>query len=76
MATKKASRTGGSKVKDWVTQKEAAEARGVGLNVVGNWLVRGRLKHSKVEYGKTLVSLSEVLNYEPQKGGRPARKRR
>lgn len=56
---------------DWVTQAEAAEARGVGLSVVGNWLVRGRLKHSKTQHGKRLVSLSEVLNYVPSKGGRP-----
>lgn len=61
----------GEEVNDWVTQAAAAEARGVGLNVVGNWLVRGRLKHSKVEHGKRLVSLSEVLNYVPSKGGRP-----
>jgi predicted site-specific integrase-resolvase len=56
---------------DWVTPKEAADERGVEVNVVTNWLSRGRLKHTKTEHGKRLVSLSEVLNYVPSKGGRP-----
>lgn len=58
-------------VNDWVTQGDAADKRGVHVNVVNNWLARGRLKHAKAMYGKRLVSLSEVLNYEPSKGGRP-----
>jgi len=75
MATKKAKKSGGDEVSDWVTQKDAAEARGVEVNVIGNWLLRGRLKHSKVMFGKTLVSLSEVMSHEPLKGGRPKTKK-
>jgi predicted site-specific integrase-resolvase len=71
MATKKKRSSGGEEVNDWVTQAEAAEARGVTVNVVGNWLARGRLRHSKEMYGRRLVSRSEVLNYVPSKGGRP-----
>jgi hypothetical protein len=59
---------------DWVTQKEAADARGVALNVVNNWVGRGRLTKTKEAFGKVLVSLSEVLNYEPSKGGKPPKK--
>jgi hypothetical protein len=58
-------------VSDWVTQSEAAGKRGVAVNVVNNWLARGRLKHSKTQFGKRLVSLSEVLSYEPGSGGWP-----
>jgi hypothetical protein len=59
---------------DWVTQKEAADERGVALNVVNNWVARGRLTKTKEAFGKVLVSLSEVLEYEPSKGGRPPEK--
>ena len=58
-------------MKDWVTQTEAAELRGVSVNVISNWLTRGRLKHSTLIYGRRLVSRSEVLNYRPPKAGRP-----
>lgn len=60
---------------DWVTQKEAAEQRGVEVGVIGNWIRRRRLRHVKMEYGKRLVSLSEVLNHEPLKAGRPSAKK-
>jgi predicted site-specific integrase-resolvase len=59
---------------DWVTQKEAADARGVSLKVVNNWVGRGRLTKTKEAFGKVLVSLSEVLGYEQSKGGRTPQK--
>jgi hypothetical protein len=71
MPSKKKKPSEGESVDDWVTQTDAAKARGVSLSVVANWLARGRLKNSKVEYGKNLVSLSEVLNYQPLTGGWP-----
>ena len=71
MVTKRSKSVRGGRVTDWVTQSEAAAERRVGVNVIGNWLLRGRLKHSKEVYGKRLVSLSEVMRYEPLKGGRP-----
>ena len=40
------------------------------MNVIGNLLLRGRLKHSMEVYGMRLVSLSEVLGHEPLKSGR------
>lgn len=76
MVTKKKAYKGDEEVSDWVSQKEAADARGVELNVVNNWLSRGRLKHSKTQFGRRLVSLSEVLNYEPGQGGWPKGKSR
>jgi hypothetical protein len=74
MTTKKKATRRVKEVTDWVTQKEAADERGVELNVVGNWVARGRVSH-KDAYGKRLVSRSEVLNYQPSKGGRPSKKR-
>lgn len=75
MATKKKRGSEVKEVTDWVTQAEAAERRGVGVNVIGNWLARGRLRHTKTMFGKRLVSLSEVMGYEPLKGGRPSTKK-
>lgn len=57
-------------VEDWVTQAEAANLRGVSVNVINNWLARGRLKHMREQFGKRLVSRAEVLSYQPSKGGR------
>jgi hypothetical protein len=53
---------------DWITQLEAAELRGVAVQVVNNWVRRGRIR-AKERYGKVLVSRSGVLAYEPQKPG-------
>lgn len=53
---------------DWITQLEAAELRGVAVQVVNNWVRRGRIR-TKERYGKVLVSRSSVLAYESQKPG-------
>lgn len=55
---------------DWITQNDAAELRGVSVQVINNWVRRGHIKTTEL-YGKTLVSKSDVLSYEPSKGGRP-----
>jgi hypothetical protein len=53
---------------NWITQLEAAELRGVAVQVVNNWVRRGRIR-AKQRYGKVLVSHGDVLAYEPQKPG-------
>jgi hypothetical protein len=55
---------------DWVTQKEAADKAGRSLASVNNLVKRGRIA-SKELYGKTLVSLSEVLSYAVSAGRPP-----
>ncbi len=57
-------------MKDLITQTEAAELRGVSLRSINNLVQRGRLK-SFEQFGRTLVYRSEVLAFEPLKGGRP-----
>lgn len=56
---------------DLITMTEAAELRGYkGVSAISQLIARGRI--SSVErFGKTLVYRSEVLTYEPDKGGRP-----
>ena len=55
---------------DWITQIEAAELRGLSVQVINNWVRRGRIRSTEI-YGKVLVSRADVLSYEPGKGGRP-----
>jgi hypothetical protein len=59
-------------MEDWITQSEAANLRGISVQVINNWVRRGRVR-TKERYGKTLVSRSEVLAFNPEenKGGRP-----
>lgn len=61
-------------VQGWITQLEAAELRKVTLQVVNNWVRRGRVR-SKEKYGKVLVSRADVLAYEPTKPGRKTTKK-
>jgi predicted site-specific integrase-resolvase len=53
---------------DWITQLEAAELRGVAVQVVNNWVRRGRIR-TKERYGKVLVSRGDVLAYESLRPG-------
>jgi hypothetical protein len=53
---------------DWITQLEAAGLRDVTIQVVNNWIRRGRVRTKEV-YGKVLVSRSDVLSYTPLKPG-------
>ena len=59
-------------MEDWITQTEAAELRGLSVQVVHNWVRRGRVRTTE-RYGKTLVSRADVLAYNPveNRGGRP-----
>lgn len=52
---------------DWVTQSEAAEKTGKSLAAINNLVRRGRIA-SKEIYGKKLVSLSEIQNYDVNPG--------
>lgn len=55
---------------DLITQLEAAELKGCSLQAINNLVRRGRLKGYE-KYGRVLVSRSEVVGFEPSKGGRP-----
>ncbi len=57
-------------MEDLITQAEAAELRGSTIPAINELVRRGRLR-SVERYGKTLVFRSDVLAYEPSKGGRP-----
>lgn len=57
-------------VTDLITQREAASLLGVSLNVINNWISRGRIR-AFPKYGRNLVSRSEVVSHQPSKGGRP-----
>lgn len=57
-------------VSDWVSQAEAARMRGVSRQAIRKLIKNGRLK-SIVVGGHTLVSRTEILNFEPQQAGRP-----
>ena len=72
MADRKAK--GGDGVNRFVTQTEAARARGVSFAVVNSWAHRGRVR-TRDAYGRLLVHLGDVLGYDPtaNKGGRPKR---
>lgn len=49
----------------WITQKEAAELRGMSLQAINALVSRKRIR-SKLVYGKTLVHRDDVLTYEPK----------
>ena len=58
---------------DLISQAEAAGIRGVSRASINELVKRGRLR--TVEIGrKTFLYRSEVLNFEPQVGGRPSKK--
>lgn len=59
---------------DLITQAEAAEISGRSLAAINDLVRRGRLS-SVEQFGKKLVSRSEVLNFKPSKGGRPSKKK-
>ena len=55
---------------DLITQAEAAQLTGRSVPAVNELVRRGRLRSFEM-YGKRLVSRTEVLAFEPNKGGRP-----
>jgi hypothetical protein len=55
---------------DFVTVQEAARMRGVSRSRIHQWIQEARLRKEE-RYGRTVVSLSEVMNLEKLKVGRP-----
>jgi len=62
------------KLQDLISQKEAAEIRGVSIQAIDYLIRAGRLKGVKVG-GKTFVLRAEVENFKPKRTGRPRKKR-
>lgn len=58
-------------VERYVTQTEAARARGATFAAVNSWAHRRRIR-TRESYGRLLVHLGDVLAYDPtaNKGGR------
>jgi excisionase family DNA binding protein len=56
---------------DIISQSEAARLRGVSREAIRNLIDRGRLRGVTVG-GRLCVYRSEVLSFEPDKGGRPS----
>ena len=59
---------------DLVSQREAAEIRGVTVQAINFLVKRGRFTTIEVS-GKTFLLRKEVEDYEPDVGGRPAAKK-
>lgn len=55
---------------DWVSQSEAADIRGVSRQAIHQLVQKGRFRTYEVA-GRTLVLREDVVQYEPDKGGRP-----
>ena len=55
---------------DWVSQAEAADLRGVSRQAIHQLVQKGRFRTYDVA-GRTLVLREDVVQYEPDKGGRP-----
>jgi len=60
-------------LKDLITQKEAAEIRGVSVQAINDLVRRGRLKTVTIA-GRKCLSRSEVEKFEPKQAGRPKKK--
>jgi hypothetical protein len=59
---------------DLITQAEAARLRGVSRAAISDLVKRRKLKVKKIG-AVTFVSRSEVINYSPEVGGRPPKKK-
>ncbi len=57
---------------DLITLSEAAQLRNKSVSAISHLVRRGRLR-SVEQFGKNLVYRSEVLSFEPEKGGRPSK---
>lgn len=55
-------------LQDWITQSEAARLRGVTPAAINALIARGRLTTMEVA-GITLVSRTEILNFQKDKPG-------
>jgi hypothetical protein len=59
---------------DLITQAEAARLRGVSRAAISDLVKRRKLKVKKIG-SVPFVSRSEVMNYNPEAGGRPPKKK-
>lgn len=59
---------------DLIRQAEAARLRGVSREAINDLIKRRKLK-TKVIGGVTFVFRRQVLSYEPESGGRPAKRK-
>ena len=57
-------------IEDWVSLAEAARIRNVSRQAISKLVKKGKLK-SMVIGGHVLVSKKQVINFKPQKSGRP-----
>ena len=55
---------------DWISQAKAADIRGVSRQAIHQLVQKGRFRTYEVA-GRTLVLREDVVQYEPDKGGRP-----
>jgi excisionase family DNA binding protein len=60
-------------LEDLITQKEAAEIRGVSVQAINDLVRRGRLKTVTIA-GRKCLSRSEVKKFKPRAAGRPKKK--
>ena len=58
---------------EWVSQAEAADIRGVTRQAIHQLVKKGRFRTYEVA-GRTLVFREDVVQYEPNQGGRPTGK--
>jgi excisionase family DNA binding protein len=61
------------KLEDLISQKEAAEMRGVTIQAIDYLIKKERLRGIRVG-GRTLVLREEVARYKPGRPGRPKKK--
>lgn len=55
---------------EWISQKKAADMRGVTRQAIHELMKKGRFRTREVA-GKTLLYRKDVKDYEGKKGGRP-----
>lgn len=54
----------------WISQKKAADMRGVTRQAIHQLMKKGRFRTKEVA-GKTLLHRKDVKDYEEKRGGRP-----
>jgi len=55
---------------EWISQADAARLRSVTRQAIGRLIKRGRIRTLTVA-GYVLVSREDVMNFQPEKAGRP-----
>lgn len=55
---------------EWMSQADAARLRGVSRQAIGRLIKRGRVRTMTVG-GYVLVSRNDVVNFRPERAGRP-----